>query len=167
MNTAPDPVGPGPEPAARPGRTRAISVLAAAGALLPWAITVLPLWVMWSGRRETSFGLPFGDTSAVGQSERVLSIAVMGFALLVAAFSFAGRPRRLWAIAVAVAALALTGMMLMFAGTTIMWDGVDDQGRLTGGMLRAVPGPGMVPVGMSVVCLLVAAVLAFVPSRRQ
>lgn len=135
---------------------RRVPLLATAAALLPWLTLVLPIYSFPSGR--------FDDQSV--SLLRALEYDSAGIFLLVpfvaiavlAGVAWLRRPGRIWAVLAGVVVVA-TGLLLIPLGQgSIIWDGVDDQGRPTGGYEVLWPDWGLLVLGVSLALLVVAAV---------
>lgn len=144
---------------------RRVPLLATAAALLPWLTLVLPIYSFSSGRfDDQSVSLLAAleyDSEGIFLLVPILAIAVLAGA------AWARRPGWVWAVLTGVV-VVVTGLLLIpLSQGSIIWDGVDDQGRPTGGYEVLTPDWGLLVMVLSLALLVVAAVLVLGRRRAE
>lgn len=132
---------------------RRIPLLVTVAAALPWLTVVLPVY---------SFQTEQFDDEAVslgsGSAGVFLLIPIIVMAVL-AVVAWRRRVGVVWAVAAGAIAV-VTGLLLIPLGQgSIIWDGVDAQGRPTGGYEVLLPDWGLLAMLLSLFLLVIAAVL--------
>ncbi|AXE39958.1 hypothetical protein [Acidipropionibacterium virtanenii] len=139
-----------------PGLSRRLALVAA---LLPWLTVVLPIR---STRKELGTEEFLFDEVSFGLLVMAVLFAVTAVLAQVPA------TRRWWSWCAAGVSLAAA---VVLAGSTVpgevIWDGVDSQGRPTGGVEPILPDVGWAILVVAWAAMTAAAVMALVRRRRQ
>lgn len=138
--------------------------------VLAWAITIA-VPVLDSAEPSgpnivvNSFGAEPYQWDEVQDSFLIAWIAV----LVCAAWAWWARPQRVWSVVTLVVAGGLAWMLLglLLRPPMLMWDGVDAQGRPTGGSVVGEPAAGAVLWAIGIIALGVSGLWGFLSADRQ
>lgn len=142
---------------------RRVPLLATAAALLPWLTLVLPIYSFQTERfDDEAVTLGLGNDS----TGFLLLVPILAVAVL-AGVVWLRRPGRVWAV-LACGVVVVTGLLLIpLSQGSIIWDGMDDQGRPTGGYEVLTPDWGLLVMVLSLALLVLASVLVLRRRRAE
>ncbi|MEE8868801.1 MAG: hypothetical protein SOH99_08020 [Acidipropionibacterium acidipropionici] len=133
-------------------------ILAVVAALLPWLTVVVPIRSTWKDLAVEEFLL---DEGSIGLLAMTLLFGVTAVLSLVPA------ARRWWGWCAAGVSLASAVVLAVYTVPgQVNWDGVDSQGRPTGGVELILPDFGWGILVLAWAAMTAAAVIALVTRRR-
>jgi hypothetical protein len=141
----------------RPSRAPNTALVFAVGGL---AIALVAVMLPWTVSNATSGDPDFGEDPVA-----TISLYLTGLLALAGVAALVWRRTRIWPVVLAGLGLLILVLALVLVPTAeVIWDGVDDQGRATGGYVLIERGPaGFVAVAGGVL----AAIGALLGNRRD